>query len=189
MPSRPDFAAEFTKWFAENVFGAARAVGGAALLERMYELGAASRDGEVAAARAEGAEEKLYRSSQMANYTPAQIASAEKWLAEKVMGWHEHLPPYYRKGDEVWARNTDKHVRHAIALRNWHPCSDPSHAAMCREKAREKRMRDDHYMLHGPHLVICWKFSGEGKVAGYAESSNESLASSVALARALGWKE
>lgn len=124
----------------------------------------------------------------MANLSASEIASAEKWLAEKVM--HYHICISDRFGTEGWCTCTDDTHRDHYKEWNWHPCSDPTHAAMCREKAREKGWGYclETYTMEPRKDISCQFFNPKLEKFAKAEAPTESLASSIALALATGWK-
>ena len=65
----------------------------------------------------------------MTQLTPDQITQIERHLAELVCGWKLGcLGSSYFLGEEM-----------QIRVAEWHPLSNPSQAAMVREKMRERR--------------------------------------------------
>ncbi len=108
--------------------------------------------------------------------TTEQIASIERHLAEKVMGW-------------IWRRPV-KGSQHRWVLppgsaqpyppKDWHPCSNPAHAAMVRERMREL----------GKFMQIIYHSDCVEAHVGWADANapTESEASSVAAALATGLK-
>lgn len=126
--------------------------------------------------------------------TPTQIEYVERWLAERLMGWHV----------TDWPRShfcrcqNEKHLAATHAVDDWHPMSNPAQAAMCREKMREdwtieseayskKELRSN--SKQDPYWYQFSRVTNAGiRVRHSAHGPTESLASSLALFYATGGK-
>lgn len=125
----------------------------------------------------------------MTQLTPDQIARIERYLAEVVMGWHNGGENAHQINCWCCCRDGLHTLRDLKEwLIEWRPCSNPSQAAMVREKMRTDGWQ---YVAQCDGHRYQWEWIQEaGKGLSYRGKwySDESEASGVAAFLAMGGK-